>query len=95
MAETELIIRGWRVTEGQPSGSHVWFDPSTETVKLFRAPPTISAVEPGGALEGVDKGGDLLHLDNDRSVSAQPRERDAVEGQVISPRPNLGEDLPF
>ena len=37
-AMVELVIRMWRVTRGVPSGSHVWFDPSCEAVKLYRIP---------------------------------------------------------
>ncbi len=34
----EVMICNWRVTRGIPSGLHIWFDPSVESVRLFRVP---------------------------------------------------------
>jgi len=69
MLECELIIRTWRVTRGIPSGSHVWFDPSTEYVRIYRRPPSDSD-EVDDSHEGVDMEGRSGYLDKVGSVSA-------------------------
>ena len=53
MARRKLICQ-WRVSRALPSGLQVWFDPSTETIKLFELEPH----PPGGvadALEGDER----------------------------------------
>jgi len=39
------LIRQWRVSQGEPFGLHVWFDPKTEVLRLYEIvdPP----VDPG------------------------------------------------
>ena len=34
-----LILRAWRVSEADPSGAHVWFDPEREEVRLYELDP--------------------------------------------------------
>ena len=29
----------WRVSTGEPSGLHIWFDPETEVVRLYSREP--------------------------------------------------------
>ena len=67
--KNEIIIRNWRITRGIPAGSHVWFDPKCEGVKLYRIPPRDGVVvseDPGDLAEEGDSG----HLDKVVSVSA-------------------------
>ncbi len=48
------LICQWRVSRALPSGLQIWFDPKTETVKLFELEPRPE----GGvadALEGDDQ----------------------------------------
>ena len=50
----ELILRSWRVTEAQPHGLTVWFDPHREQLKLYELePPDYSGVREG--CEGDDQ----------------------------------------
>ena len=65
----EMVIRNWRITRGIPSGSHMWFDPSCEYVKLFRIPHLDGEAVPGGLPE-VDEAGGSGYLDKVGSVSA-------------------------
>ena len=69
MSQLEMIIRGWRVTRGIPSGAHVWFDPKCENVKLYRVPLHDQRGSSADAPE-VDEGGDTGYLDKVVSVSA-------------------------
>jgi len=64
----ELQICMWRVGRGQPSGAHVWFDPNTELVRLFRRPPSDSGDAPGDSV-GVAQLGEAGDLDRVGSVS--------------------------
>ncbi len=34
-----IVLCNWRVTEGEPSGLHVWFDPSRERVEIHALEP--------------------------------------------------------
>jgi len=36
----ELVLRSWRVSQAEPSGAHVWFDPTREQLKLFALEPS-------------------------------------------------------
>ena len=50
------LIRQWRVSKGEPLGLHVWFDPRTETVRLFELDPLeIPGVD--DVCEGDDRDG--------------------------------------
>ncbi len=94
--QLEIPIRMWRMTRGIPSGSHVWFDESRESVKLYRIPPPDGEV----ALEddgGVALEGESGYLDKVGSVSASgpDRARDDSSREVNGPREELLEDLPF
>ena len=91
----EILVRAWRVTRGEPSGSHLWFDPSTEFVRLFRLPPPDG--EDGLSELEVAEGGESAYLDKVSSVSvSEPgRASDASNSLDNDPLPNLGEDLPF
>jgi len=68
----ELVIRNWRVSEGIPSGVHVWFDPSCESVRLFRSsPPDSPLLKPEHQVrDDVAEGEVSSYLDKVGSVSA-------------------------
>ncbi len=70
MFNHELIVRNWRVSKGDPSGAHVWFDPGKELVRLFRLPPHDSEAATEDHA-GVDKPGESGYLDSVISVSAE------------------------
>ncbi len=60
----------WRMMEAEPSGCMIWFDPSSEVVRLYRiSPPSDSDSVPSGAPE-LDEGGESGYLDKVVSVSA-------------------------
>ena len=67
----ELTIRNWRITRGIPGGSHIWFDPKCERVKLYRIP----SADGEGALSELEADlfateGESGYLDRVASVSA-------------------------
>ena len=64
----EKILSSWRVTKGDPSGFHVWFDPATEHVRLYHGPPRLRS-EKIDARPVVDEGGELGYLDKVVSMS--------------------------
>jgi len=67
----EIPVRTWRISQGLPSGMHMWFDPSTEIVKLFRLPPLDSELAAELYVDDVlDGGGRPVYLDKVGSVSA-------------------------
>jgi len=93
--EIELTLRTWRMTRGIPKGTHVWFDPSVEYVKLFRLPPR-DGEEAVDSLEGVDSRGEIGYLDKVVSVSADGQMRaddpsDYEQGLLFREQ----DDLPF
>ena len=47
-------IRLWRVSQAEPRGLHVWFDPDTEVLKLYALEPQ-PKVGVGEDLEGDDR----------------------------------------
>ena len=65
----EMVIRTWRLTRGIPAGSHIWFDPSCETVRLYRTPPRDGNVVADVAA-WVDREREFGYLDKVVSVSA-------------------------
>ena len=94
--EDEIMICNWRVTDGVPSGVHVWFDPRTESVRLYRVPTLVkqSVGKPEGALDaGVGPG----YLDRVVSVSADGDEdEDTASSREENGSPGfVQEDLPF
>ena len=94
--DEEILVRSWRISEGESSGSHCWFDPCTEYVKIFRLPPPVSE-EGLELMPPVAREGEPSYLDKVGSVSAsgQVRASQASSSEVNDPLPNLGEDLPF
>ncbi len=70
----ELVIRCWRITRGIPGGSHIWFDPKCEAVKLYRIPPSEQQKDLSEVGE-VDDGGDPGYLDKVDSVSENGPDR--------------------
>ncbi len=66
----EMIIRNWRVVDGDPSGLLLWFDPSCETVRLYRTPPSMNSGEVAPGAAEVDEVGESGYLDKVVSVSA-------------------------
>ena len=93
----EISVLSWRVTRGIPGGVHVWFDPTRESVRLFRV-PTDEQQELGTTLHSeLAEGEDGSYLDKVGSVSAsgpglaELTEDDFTEG----PAPDEELDLPF
>ena len=93
----EKMICNWRVSRGVPSGMHVWFDPTCESVRLFRVPTSeqqpLSDV-PGDSLDaGVGPG----YLDKVVSMSAsEPGRASDDSNSIDNDPPDLDqEDLPF
>jgi len=66
----EMIIRGWRIADGVPSGKLIWFDPSCETVRLYRTPPTLNSEDTPPGLAEVADVGESGYLDKVVSMSA-------------------------
>jgi len=69
------MIRSWRVSQGEPNGLHVWFDPAEEVVRLYSLKGT-----PEERSEGVDMGSEIPYLDSVVSVSGSEAEARAVSG---------------
>jgi len=92
----ELTIREWRITRGVPFGTHLWFDPSRETVRLYELLPGDGEVAPD-ASEGVDIGERVRYLDKVGSVSGNDGDGDACvqKYEQISFIPEEKSDLPF
>ncbi len=66
----EIVLRSWRVSDGDPSGLHVWFDPTTEIVKIYPLEPS-SETRVAIASEGGDQV-DLFAPDpSDKSISSE------------------------
>ncbi len=92
----EKIICNWRVTKGIPSGVHVWFDPNTESVRLYRV-PTREQQPSRDMTDSLDAGVGPGYLDKVGSVSELEDEgedsqaRDFDNGSQL----DLVEDLPF
>jgi len=85
----EIPIRNWRVTASQ-AGADLWFEPSTECVKLFRTAPyeQLSLDSAWENDERVDLGGGWSYLDKVGSVSAteaEARVGSSEETEVIEP----------
>ena len=83
----ELAIRNWRMSVGIPHGVHLWFDPSVESVRLFRSSPADSALLKAeeSVRDAVAEGEDSGYLDRVGSVSAY--------GQAGRPVAAIGEQL--
>ena len=71
----EKAVCSWRVTQAEPSGFHVWFDPQTEHVRLFHGPPTEQRLSLEG-LRRLDDGGVSGYLDKVGSVSGSDGDGD-------------------
>ena len=61
----EKPIRQWRVVEGQPSGCLVWFDPTTEIVRIYAKDSDLEM----DSTHGLAVLGMTGYLDKVRSVS--------------------------
>jgi len=96
--DLDIVIRNWRITRGIPSGLHVWFDPSCESVSLHRIPlhDQRRSLE-GLAPKGVDMVGDAGYLDKVASVSASGPDRASGDSDRFEQVSLLEEenDLPF
>ena len=92
--ELELMICNWRVTRGVPSGVHVWFDPSIESVRLYRV-PTSEQQSCDNGFDALDAGVGPGYLDKVVSVSAPESEAERASIDENGSRPNLGLDLSF
>jgi len=91
-----IQIRGWRVTQQEAGGLSVWFDPSTEFVRLYRLPLHNGEAAPEQLAEGVDTPGESGELDKVVSVSELEAEADAPSGSQINFILTRGsDDLPF
>jgi len=55
------LIRQWRVSQGEPFGLHVWFDPKTEVLRLYEI--TDPPENPG--VDDVSEGDDYESPEND------------------------------
>ena len=53
MASRVKILCNWRVSKAEPSGLHVWFDPTTEVLKIYALEPS-EIPRVGEGYEGVD-----------------------------------------
>ena len=76
MSDGRILIRQWRVSGGDPSGCHLWFDPATEFPRLYSLPvgePRVSEVS-----GDVDMGEQFSLLDRVGSVSADDSDEDAL-----------------
>ncbi len=94
-----MIIRGWRVTRGIPSGSHVWFDLSCERVELFRIPPSEQQRDLAEVKisEGLAAEGEAGYLDKVVSVSEYEAEAGEYDQERFEQFSLLEEqdELPF
>jgi len=96
MLADELVIRTWRITRGVPLGSHVWFDPQCEVVKIFRRSPLDGEVVKLPSVDGVDKGSQYGYLDRVISVSAAETEAElALKRYEQLDFPEGNDELPF
>ena len=99
MTDLEIVVRNWRITRGIPGGSHVWFDPACELVRLYRIPLLDQRRDPseGRSLEGLEGKGDSGYLDKVVSVSASESSRVQGDEDRYEQTNILDEDdgLPF
>ena len=74
-----ISICNWRVQRAEPSGLHLWFDPSTELPALFTRHPDSEPALLDLPL-GVDLASDDGYLDRVVSVGALETETRALRG---------------
>ena len=97
MDDLEVVISMWRMSRGIPSGAHIWFDPTVESVRLFRVPTAEQRSLNEQLLERVDSREEEVDLDKVGSVSAGEDEDESY----VSGSPEQGflleeeEPLPF
>ena len=92
----EKPLRQWRLTRGEPFGSHVWFDPNTEFVRLYSRIPSADGEEVA-VVHRVAVEGSGSYLDKVGSVS-EPEDEDEPSVQELAEQVNFLEeedDLPF
>ena len=81
----EMAVLGWRIAAVEPSGLSVYFDPSCESVRLFRIPSRDSYGLTASEMVGLADAGDPGYLDKVGSVRGL---RD--EGEAIVDDPDTG-----
>ena len=88
----ELVVRSWRITAADPSGSTMWFDPTRE-VPCLRSLPSDS--------DGVDRAYELAQIALEQGeldlARGTPKEEGGVpcEGDAASKGSKELDDLPF
>ena len=94
--ENEISVLNWRMGRGIPSGVHIWFDPSCESVRLFRVPSSVQVRALQEELEEVAGRGEPGYLDKVDSVSGRG-DGDGVDSKMdaLDPPGLDQEDLPF
>jgi len=66
----EIAVRGWRIGAVEPSGLSVYFDPSLESVRIFRIPSRDSDGLTAAEMCVLADSGDPEYLDKVGSVRA-------------------------
>ncbi len=92
----EKVIREWRVLSEGP-GYFVWFDPRSETVRLYdepSAPPPIRGFE-GSQLSPLTGDQLMMQLGGGVSVSALDAVKSSRSPEETAGPLRPGEDLPF
>ncbi len=85
--DSEILVRGWRVRQSG-TGADLWFNPATELVKLFHAPPGDSVGDSDSGSDSLDRPGELGYLDKVGSVSALESEARVVSNDLLeTPEP--------
>ncbi len=73
-----LTIHSWRISQGEPSGLHCWFDPDTEEVVLLGRPPLDSEYDAevgfGSQVELFGEGGVAPCEGGDARTSVRKRQ---------------------
>ena len=80
LEQGEIPVRSWRVTEAEPHGLMMWFDPARE-IPMLRSTPPIS--DPGDQL--------LLEQGGDGTLE----EEGVVPCEGSDPLTEAHDDLPF
>ncbi len=74
----ELSVLGWRIAAVEPSGLSVYFDPSCESVRIFRIPSRDSYGLTASEMVGLADAGDPGYLDKVGSVRGLRDEGEAI-----------------
>ncbi len=90
---TKKVICNWRISRGVPSGMHIWFDPSCESVVLHRVPSPDQRSHYYDIFRGVDLEQGVGYLDRVGSVSGLEDEDGDLGSHSENNGPDLKEDL--